>query len=88
MHISVTKPFFCKHFLQHNMGVRKSKNTALDTERLCFKHRRVSLINALTNLEPSWYFVWKSCHSFPRSTFNGISIILSSSVDFAIFALL
>lgn len=30
------------------MGVRKSKNTALDTERLCFKHRRVSLIKALT----------------------------------------
>lgn len=48
MHLSVTKPFFCKHFLQHNMGVRKSKNTALDTERLCFKHRRVSLIKALT----------------------------------------
>lgn len=30
------------------MGVRKSKNTALDTERLCFKHRRVSLTKALT----------------------------------------
>ena len=41
MPISVTKLFFCKHFLQHNMCMRKSKKkkkkpknqkTALDKE--------------------------------------------------------
>lgn len=76
------------------MRKSKKKKNKKKKQKNCTRYRdsvlnteKYHLLKLQLNLEPYWYFVWKSCHGFLGSIFSGIGTILNSPANFAILAL-